>query len=91
MFLEANPIACPGAAMLRRQAFVEAGLFDETFQIVEDYRLYLMLARSFPVAQHQSCVVEYRQHANNASSDKHAMLQADDCCFRSPGKRSASV
>ena len=30
--------------MIRREAFIEAGLFDESVQIVEDYPLYLRLA-----------------------------------------------
>lgn len=76
MFLEGNPIACPGAAMLRRDAFIEAGLFDESFRIVEDYRLYLKLTRMHRIVQLNSCVVEYRFHGGNASSNKEAMLKA---------------
>lgn len=74
--LEGNPIGCPGATMIRREAFVEAGLFDESFRIVEDYRLYLQLARRHQLVQHGFCVVEYRVHSSSGSQDKEKMLRA---------------
>jgi glycosyltransferase involved in cell wall biosynthesis len=76
MLLECNPIGCPGAAMIRRDAFVEVGLFDESFRIVEDYRLYLKLARRHRIVQHDFCVVEYRFHSSSGSQDKERMLTA---------------
>jgi glycosyltransferase involved in cell wall biosynthesis len=75
MLLEGNPIGCPGATMIRREAFIEAGLFDESFRIVEDYPLYLRLARRHPLVRHDSCVVDYRFHRNSLSQDKEGMLK----------------
>jgi glycosyltransferase involved in cell wall biosynthesis len=72
--LEGNPIGCPGAAMIRRDAFIEAGLFDESLRIVEDYPLYLRLARRHPFVRQSSCVVDYRFHSNSLSQDKERML-----------------
>jgi glycosyltransferase involved in cell wall biosynthesis len=74
--LEGNPIGCPGATMIRRGAFVEAGLFDESFRVAEDYRLYLQLARRHELVQHSFCVVEYRVHSSSGSQDKEKMLKA---------------
>jgi glycosyltransferase involved in cell wall biosynthesis len=73
MLLEGNPIGTPGAAMIRREAFIEAGLFDESVRIVEDYPLYLRLARKHPIVQIPACVVDYRWHTNSMSRDKEAM------------------
>ena len=73
--LEGNPIGCPGAAMIRREAFIEAGLFDESVQIVEDYPLYLRLALRHPLVWQSFCVVDYRFHRNSLSQDKERMLR----------------
>ena len=75
-FLESNPIGCPGAAMIRRDAFVEAGLFDESLRVSEDYDLYLKIARTTPLARHTFCVVEYRQHSASVSRSQEVMLAA---------------
>ncbi len=73
--LEGNPIGCPGAAMIRRDAFIEAGRFDESLRIVEDYPLYLRLARRHPFVRQSFCVVDYRFHRNSLSQDKERMLR----------------
>jgi glycosyltransferase involved in cell wall biosynthesis len=75
MLLEGNPIGCPGATMIRRDAFIEVGLFDESFRIVEDYPLYLRLARRDPFVRHDSYVVDYRFHRDSLSQDKERMLK----------------
>ncbi len=75
MLLEGNPIGTPGAAMIRREAFIEAGLFDESVRIVEDYPLYLRLARKHPFVQNPSCVVDYRVHTSSMSRDKAEMFK----------------
>ena len=75
MLLEGNPIGTPGAAMMRRDAFIEAGLFDESVRIVEDYPLYLRLAKRHPIVQSPACVIDYRWHTNSMSRDKEAMFK----------------
>ena len=75
MLLEGNPIGTPGAAMIRRDAFIEAGLFDESVRIVEDYPLYLRLAKRHPIVQSPACVIDYRWHTNSMSRDKEAMFK----------------
>lgn len=80
MLLEGNPIACPGAAMLRRDAFVEAGCFDETFYRTfpnaEDYHLYLRLARRYSLVRHASHVADYRFHTSSKSQNKAKVFNA---------------
>jgi glycosyltransferase involved in cell wall biosynthesis len=75
MLLEGNPIGTPGAAMIRRDAFIEAGFFDESVRIVEDYPLYLRLAKRHPIVQSPACVIDYRWHTNSMSRDKEAMFK----------------
>ena len=75
MLLEGNPIGTPGAAMIRREAFIEAGQFDESVRIVEDYPLYLRLARKHPIVQSPACVIDYRFHTNSMSRDREGMFK----------------
>jgi glycosyltransferase involved in cell wall biosynthesis len=86
MLFGSNPIACPGAAMIRRSTFIEIGLWDESFLIVEDYRMYLKLAKRHSLVQHDYCVVDYRFHSSSLSQNKERMLQATlaalDCVER---------
>jgi hypothetical protein len=37
--------------MIRGEAFIEAGLFDESVRIVEDYPLYPHLGKRHPIVQ----------------------------------------
>jgi glycosyltransferase involved in cell wall biosynthesis len=76
MLLEGNPIASPGAAMIRRDALNETRLWNLSFRQAEDYLLYLQLARRHKLVQHSECVLEYRIHGNNTSQDKEGMLTA---------------
>jgi glycosyltransferase involved in cell wall biosynthesis len=77
MLLETNPIWSSGATMIRRETFVKAGMFRvlRRFQ-VDDYDLYLQLARQGNFVQHPSCVLEYRRHGGNMSNDRPKMLAA---------------
>jgi len=75
MLLEGNPIGTPGATMIRREAFIDAGLFDGSLRIVEDYPLYLRLARKHPFVRSDFCVVDYRFLTNSMSRDKERMFK----------------
>ena len=76
MLLEGNPIGSPGAAMIRRTAFVAAGRFNESVSMGEDYDLYLRIARQWPLVQHKTCVLEYREHSANTSRAQEQMLMS---------------
>lgn len=76
MFLESNPICSPGATMIPRHAFAEAGMFNGCLRAqVDDLDLYLRLAKKFPVIQHGFCVLGYRLHSSNVSRDQEKMLK----------------
>jgi glycosyltransferase involved in cell wall biosynthesis len=74
--LEGNMIATPGAALIRRSVLLEAGGFDESFRMVEDYRLYLRLAIRHAFVRNARCVLERRIHGNNMSLNLEPMLAA---------------
>jgi glycosyltransferase involved in cell wall biosynthesis len=75
MLLEHNPIASPGSMMLRREPFVEVGLYDSNLRYFpDDYELLLRLARRYDFVQHSACVLEYRRHSSNVSGDQEAIL-----------------
>jgi O-antigen/teichoic acid export membrane protein/glycosyltransferase involved in cell wall biosynthesis len=72
--LESNLIGSPGAAMMRRESFVMAGMFNESFSMGEDYDLYLRIARQRPLVRHTFCTLEYREHSSNTSQAQEKML-----------------
>ena len=75
MLLESNPIWSPGATMMRRDAFAGAGRFNDRLRAqVDDYDLYLRLARLGPFVQHNGRVLDYRLHDSNVSRDQEKML-----------------
>jgi glycosyltransferase involved in cell wall biosynthesis len=70
MLFYSNPIRTPGVTMMRRSAFEEAGCFDSSLSAqVDDYELYLRMARRHPFARHTACVLNYRLHGSNVSRD----------------------
>jgi O-antigen/teichoic acid export membrane protein/glycosyltransferase involved in cell wall biosynthesis len=73
--LESNLIGSPGAVMMRRESFVAAGMFNESFSMGEDYDLYLRLARQRPLVRHTFCTLEYREHGSNTSQAQEKMLR----------------
>jgi hypothetical protein len=59
--------ALTSATMLRRQAVLDAGGFDETLPFSEDWDLWLRLSREVRFAQLNWPPVLYRQHASQGS------------------------
>ena len=75
MLLETNPIWSPGATMMRRDTFEQAGGFNRSLHVqVDDYDLYLRLARLRPFVRHTETVLDYRLHGENVSKDQEKML-----------------
>jgi hypothetical protein len=74
--LAGNYIWTPGAAVMRRDAVIEAGGYPDGHAGSADYALYLRLARAHAFVCHDRPVVWYRQHAGNMSRDGVAMLDA---------------
>ena len=76
MLLGSNPIPCPGAAMIRRDPFINVGMFDVSYRNADDYHLYLRLSRTYLFRRHDSCVVEYRKHGAGKSQNKVKMISS---------------
>jgi glycosyltransferase involved in cell wall biosynthesis len=73
--LQRNPIGHPAVALHRRNVLEKVGGFDTAFEGCCDYHLYLRIARSFPVRNHDGIVSEYRWHDDNASRNYGYMLK----------------
>jgi hypothetical protein len=79
--LQGNFIGNGSAALIRRQALVEAGGFDSALQAqgaqgCEDYLLYCRIARSHAFALVADHLVGYRTTPGNMSSDRLRMLRS---------------
>lgn len=74
-FLRGNLVGMHSAVMYRRDMLLEAGGFDESLRVCEDYELYLRLARRYSVSSHDAVVAEYRRHSSNLSNDYTLMLR----------------
>ncbi|MHC4512298.1 MAG: glycosyltransferase family 2 protein [Planctomycetota bacterium] len=77
--LAANPVIC-STMVLRRDAFDEAGGFDEDRVLVatEDYDLWLRVARLGRLAYMDAPLAEYRVH-DASLSDSSRFLAGSDC------------
>ena len=74
--LESNPIHCPAAAMISREAMLAVGGMDPDVAPSEDFDLYMRLAQRYPVVRHIAVVAEYRIHGANVSHDRAKMIRA---------------
>lgn len=103
--LQENPVIC-STMLLRRQAFDQAGPFDEDPDLIatEDYDLWLRLARREPIAYLAEPLAFYRVHPHSLSAntrflrgidrivDKMQALFGDESHFRNlMHRRRASV
>jgi glycosyltransferase involved in cell wall biosynthesis len=67
----------PSAVLLRRDAIVEAGLFDQAMiNGCEDWDLWLRLLPTHMFVGTMACLVRYRLHGDNFSNDLIKMQQA---------------
>ncbi|KAM3096172.1 glycosyltransferase [Phormidesmis sp. 146-35] len=75
--LQANLGICPcGVVLFQRSVFEAIGQFNPALRLAQDYDLYLRVARAFPIYCHNQLIADYRQHAENASSQATRMLKA---------------
>jgi glycosyltransferase involved in cell wall biosynthesis len=70
-----NIIGMHGAVMYRRAPLIDAGGFDEALRTVEDWDMYLRLAKEHPVSWHDGIVANYRRHGNTITGDYDGMLR----------------
>ena len=67
--LRFNCVAMIGSATFERGPLLEAGGFDESLVMCEDWDVYLRLSRSHPFAAHPEIVAHYVLHEGNMSND----------------------
>src|SRR5262249_23031837 len=60
----------------RREIFDAVGVFDSSLLASEDYDVYLRIARTYPICQHDAVVAEYRRHGEGLTDDPLRMLRA---------------
>lgn len=80
---EGNPI-CPSATMVRKEAVVRAGMFDESFTAVEDRELWIrMIMNGCQFQKIETQIAIYRKHANQLTKQtKMRRFQRDRASFR---------
>jgi hypothetical protein len=64
----------PLCLLVRKSAYVQAGLFDKTFQGCADWDMWLRLSREYRIAGIDRPLVRYRRLSNSMSSDPAYML-----------------
>ena len=73
--LRENLVGPPVGVMFRRKALEETGGFATRLSGIEDYELYLRLARAHEMHGHGELIAEYRIHHANMSLNHEQMLQ----------------
>lgn len=64
----------PSAVAIKRALFEKVGLFDERFEVCEDYELWLRVTRNYPVGfTPKATVIKYGGHADQLSKKYYAM------------------
>jgi len=65
-----NSFVRTSTALMVKECFQEIGYFDERYRSVEDYDVWLRVAKRFPIAYLNQPLVRYRKHEDNVSRDK---------------------
>jgi glycosyltransferase involved in cell wall biosynthesis len=74
--LSENYFGSPDNVMFRRSVLDAVGLFDSSVDGLEDYDLYLRIARNYPVHYHGVTISAYRVHEDQFSRDQAMMLRS---------------
>jgi GT2 family glycosyltransferase len=74
--LAENYFGSPDNVMFRRSVLDVVGLFDSAVDGLEDYDLYLRIAKEYPVYYHGVTVSKYRVHESQFSRDQAMMLRS---------------
>jgi len=76
LFLRHRNYIATSTVMLRRQCLDLVGCFDESLSRVEDFNLWLRVARHFGIARLPEILALHRFHESNLALDREAMRQA---------------
>ena len=64
----------PSAVAIKKELFDEVGLFDESFEVCEDYELWLRITKRYPVGfTPEPLVVKYGGHGDQLSQKYYGM------------------
>lgn len=74
--LAGNYFGSPDNVMFRRAVLDAVGLFDRSVDGLEDYDLYLRIAKDRPVYHHRVAISQYRLHGSQFSHDQAMMLRS---------------
>jgi glycosyltransferase involved in cell wall biosynthesis len=69
-----NRIYPPSVSLIRASAHDEAGPMDQRFRVVQDWDLYLRLARVGPLVPTNTVVAEYRRHDFNVTTMRQDLI-----------------
>jgi glycosyltransferase involved in cell wall biosynthesis len=75
--LQGRIAICHPVVMMRRQAVIEAGGYDEQFAVAQDLDLWLRLGEVGELANIPEVLLKYRQHAESVS-EKRRVLQMEN-------------
>lgn len=64
LIYKGNIITCPSAVMIKRAVLDKVGLINETMKSLEDFELWLRIARNFSIYSTAERLVFYRLHTN---------------------------
>ena len=70
-----NYIGMPGTALVKRDALMAVGGYDESLDSCEDFDIYLKLAKNNQFGYHTNVSGHYRTSTNSMSSDSIKMLK----------------
>ncbi len=75
---QANYVSSTSVVVVKRQAFLDAGGFDERFRsIAEDYDLWMRISAVAPVVGVPAYTVRYRRHDSNLTHQTVKQIMAD--------------
>jgi len=68
-----NIIDAPSSVMIKKEVFSKVGLFREEMKYVEDYELWLRIAKNFNIYSLNEFLVKYRIHSNQMTRNNKKM------------------
>jgi glycosyltransferase involved in cell wall biosynthesis len=74
---QANPIPLL-TAVITREAFNKAGVFNPKYEIAEEYDLWLRIAEYYPIDFIEQPLAKYRVHSESATSKNHILNYKED-------------
>lgn len=72
----------PMTALVRREAFDEVGLFDESLKTFDDWDMFARIVRRYPIDVVDSPLVKIRRHGDNMSTSDEKMYPGEYIVLR---------